>query len=126
MKLLLDTHALLWWQDDDARLGQAARASMMDEAVRVLVSDASFWEIAIKTRAGKLRVDLGALDRAMRADGFERLPIARAHFDRLLTLPAHHRDPFDQLLVAQAIEEDATLVSADVAIARYPVRTMPC
>lgn len=126
MKLLLDTHALLWWQADDPQLGGAARSAIADPAVTVLVSDASLWEIAIKVRTGKLQVDLAAVQRASVADGFERLAITPAHIGDIIGLPAHHRDPFDHMLVAQAIAEAAVLVTDDAAIPLYPVQTLGC
>ena len=126
MKLLLDTHALLWSLSDDARLGPTARELIIDPANDVLVSIASLWEIVIKTRIGKLEASFADIDRAIDAQGFVRLPIDPHHLDALGRLPALHRDPFDQLLIAQAQVEDARLMTNDVEIARYDVATVSC
>ena len=126
MKLLLDTHALLWSLSDDARLGQAARGLIVDPANDVLVSMASLWEIVIKARIGKLEADFGDIDRALEAQGFARLAIEPRHLDALGRLPAHHRDPFDHLLIAQAEVEQAVLMTEDRNVARYAVKTVGC
>jgi PIN domain nuclease of toxin-antitoxin system len=126
VKLLLDTRALLWWQTDDPQLGRAARSAIADPAITVLVSDASLWEIDIKVRAGKLQVDPAAVQRASAADGFERLAISPAHIACIIGFSAHHRDPFDRPLVAQAIVEAAVLVTDDAAIPLCPVQTLGC
>lgn len=121
MKLLLDTHVVLWWLADHPRLPLHARAAIGGRENEVLVSIVSFWEIAIKVRAGLLEANLAAIIRAVGSDGFVHLPIAPGHIVALMTLPIVHRDPFDHLLLAQAIAEDATLVSANSVMARYPV-----
>ena len=112
MKLLLDTHTLLWWLSDDAPLGPRARALIEDPANTILVSIVSLWEIAVKRRIGKLDADLGEIIDAIPQEGFALLPIAPAHLVALVNLPMHHRDPFDHLLIAQAMIEDAAFVSA--------------
>jgi PIN domain nuclease of toxin-antitoxin system len=112
--LLLDTHAFLWWLDGDARLPQAARAAILDPARTVLVSAASAWEITTKYRLGKLP---GAADvaRDVRAciagQGFEALAITVPDAERAGRLPGPHRDPFDRMLIAQALGRDLLLVS---------------
>ena len=126
MKLLLDTHALLWWLSDDGRLGRGARALVADPGNDILVSVVSLWEIVVKLRVGKLQADIGAVERAIVRDGFRRLAITPAHLAVLADLPLHHRDPFDHLLVAQALDEDALLVSDDRNMPLYPVRLMRC
>jgi PIN domain nuclease of toxin-antitoxin system len=126
VKLLLDTHALLWWLSDDRRLGAKARGVISDPANDVLVSVAVLWEILVKSRVGKLEADIGAIERALIADGFDRLPITPDHLATLATLPLHHRDPFDHLLIAQAIREDATFLSDDRNAASYPVKLQAC
>ncbi|WP_158809703.1 type II toxin-antitoxin system VapC family toxin [Beijerinckia sp. L45] len=126
MKLLLDTHALLWWLSDDTRLGRTARNDIADASNDILVSVVSLWEIVVKVRIGKLEADIAAVERAIRHDAFERLAIAPAHLAMLATLPMHHRDPFDHLLIAQAIGEAAVLLSDDLHMALYPVETMRC
>jgi PIN domain nuclease of toxin-antitoxin system len=120
VNLLLDSHGLVRFAGDDPRLSRAARDAIMDPNVQVLVSVASLWELSIKSALGRLR--LSASPEAMVLTyGFALLPIEVAHVRRLRTLPAHHGDPFDRMLVAQAVEEGLTLVTADKALHRYPV-----
>ena len=126
MKLLLDTHVLLWWLSDDPRLGSQVRELIADPANDVLVSTGSLWEIVGKMRIGKLEADIGEVCQAVQAGGFTLTNIGFSHLRTLAGLPTHHRDPFDHLLIAQAISEDATLVSADETLGRYPVRHIPC
>ncbi len=126
MKLLLDTHTLLWWLSDDRRIGQGARTLIADPGNDILVSVASLWEIVVKLRVGKLEVDIGAIERAIIRDGFQRLTITPPHLAVLASLSLHHRDPFDHLLIAQALDEDALLVSEDQNMPLYPVRLMTC
>jgi PIN domain nuclease of toxin-antitoxin system len=120
MKLLLDTHAILWWQRDDRRLGREAREAIATADI-VWVSAVSGWEVAIKCALGRLRLDepFGVL---LAADDFTELPLTLAHTDRVATLPAHHTDPFDRILVAQALTEKAVLVSHDRAFEPYGAR----
>ncbi len=122
MKLLLDTHALLWWQGGSRRLTAAARKGITDASV-VFVSAVSAWEIAIKTALGKLRLP-GPLAEAMDANGFTELPIRFTHATVLGTLPAHHSDPFDRMLLAQAMVEDLILVTHDQQLRPYNVPTL--
>ncbi len=119
MILLLDTHVLLWWVADDARLGPQARALITDPANRVLISIVSLWEIAVKARIGKLRADVDAVVHAAEADGMEHLALTTEHLRVLRDLPLHHRDPFDHALIAQAMAEGATLISDDRWMASY-------
>lgn len=128
MRLLLDTHALLWWLGDSDALGHQARALIADPGNDVLVSVATLWEIVVKVRIGKLQADIEEIDAALVQDQFVRLDIQPAHLAVLSSLPSHpdHRDPFDHLLVAQAISEDATFVSEDRHAPRYPVRLVTC
>ena len=126
MRLLLDTHALLWWLADDDRLGPQARALIEDPANDVLVSVASLWEAVVKARVGKREADIGAILDAVGREGFALLGIGTGHLLALAGLPAHHRDPFDHLLIAQAIAEDAAFVSADGNASAYPVRVLAC
>ena len=121
--LLLDTHALLWWVMDDARLGEAARARIADTRTRVHVSVASGWEIAIKRASGKLRApsDVGTL---IADEGFDRLSISFEHAERAAALPLLHRDPFDRMLIAQSRMEELDLVTVDSDIRRYDVSTV--
>ena len=126
MRLLLDTHALLWWQSNNQRLGPSARALIADPGNDILVSVVSLWEILIKVRVGKLTADVNAIERALIQDRFERLAITPAHLATLATLPTHHRDPFDHLLIAQAITGNAVFVSQDRTTPLYPVQCHSC
>jgi PIN domain nuclease of toxin-antitoxin system len=126
VKLLLDTHSLLWTMTDDPRLSPPARALVADPANDVLVSAASLWEIVIKVRIGKLEADFDEIDRAIDAQGFARLGIEPSHLAALQRLETLHRDPFDHLLIAQAEVEEASLLTDDREILRYPVATVRC
>ncbi len=124
MNLLLDTHALLWFLADDPPLTPTAKALIEDPGNRKLVSVASCWEIAIKVALKKL--DLGEsaktfLPRELAANGFDLLAIELAHATFVEALPPHHKDPFDRLLIAQAIIEGLSLVSADAILDQYGV-----
>ena len=122
--LLLDTHALLWWLDGDARLSAPARAAILEPAQRVLVSAASAWEITTKHRLGKLP-DAGDVARdvaaCIAAQGFHELPISVSDGERAGRLPGPHRDPFDRMLVAQALGHDLLLVSNEGLFDGYGV-----
>ena len=126
MKLLLDTHALLWWLADDKQLGRRARELVEDPGNDVLISVVSLWELVVKARVGKLQADIQEIMDAVQQEGFTLLDIATAHLLTLAGLPMHHRDPFDHLLTAQAITEDATFVSEDRNAGRYSVRIVAC
>lgn len=117
MRLLLDTHAVLWWQTDDRRLGREARRAIATADI-VWVSAVSGWEASIKVARGRLRLD-EKFRILVAVDGFTELPVSLAHAERLLELPPHHADPFDRLLVAQALVEGATLVTHDRAMEPY-------
>jgi PIN domain nuclease of toxin-antitoxin system len=124
VRLLLDTHAFLWWLDGDRRLSRKARALIADEANIVLVSAASAWEISTKARLGKLpgAVDVAAdIAGSMAAQGFSALDITILHAQRAGRLPGEHRDPFDRMLVAQAQLEDLSIVSNDRVFDGYGV-----
>ena len=120
MKLLLDTHALLWWLADDARLGPKARDHVEDSGNTILVSQVSLWEIAIKVSLGRLAA-LPGLPVVLADAGVRRLGIEDEHLRRLESLPWHHRDPFDRLLIAQAQAEALTVLTADPAFGDYAV-----
>lgn len=116
MRLLLDTHALLWWFTDDQRLSPNAREAMADEGNIILVSAASAWEVATKHRLGKLAEAAEAVsrfDELVAADGFQHLPITHFHCIRAGQYAVDHRDPFDRMLTAQSEPEGVTLVSID-------------
>jgi len=122
MKLLLDTHALLWWWTDDKQLSAMARAAITDERNSVLVSAASVWEISTKYRLGKLAMAATALKRfasLVEQDGFEHLPITWQHCMRAGSYTHDHRDPFDRMLAAQSELEKAKLVTCDGAFAGF-------
>ena len=121
MRLLLDTHVLIWW-DEGARLSPAADRAIR-EADQVYVSAVSGWEIAIKTALGRLKTRRTVAD-AAGSSGFEELPVLLRHAEVLAGLPRHHRDPFDRMLAAQAIAERLTLVTRDPAFKRDPVRML--
>jgi len=120
MNLSLDTHALLWWLDDSPALGQSARTAMMDDRNIVVVSAAVVWEIQIKQALGKLDIDSSFLD-VVRGQGFELLSITADHAYAVGELPMHHRDPFDRLIIAQALLEGLTVVTRDPLFAKYAV-----
>jgi PIN domain nuclease of toxin-antitoxin system len=120
MKLMLDTHALIWALEASPRLSKRARMAIENAGNDVLVSAASAWEIAIKRALGRLHVPddlMEAVDEA----GFRRCPIGFAEARRLGALPRHHDDPFDRMLLAHALEEGAALVTRDAQMARYDV-----
>jgi PIN domain nuclease of toxin-antitoxin system len=119
MKLLLDTHVLLWWLKDPALLSDGARNAIEDGENLVYVSAAVAWEIGIKRALGKLQA--GDLEEALKENQFLALPVTISHALAVEKLPNHHRDPFDRMLVAQAEQEGLTLVSRDADIQRYPV-----
>ena len=119
MKLLLDTHAFLWWRANDRRLGRHARAAI-GQADVVFVSAASAWEAAIKLALGRLAYP-DSIEAGVEASGFTKLPITLAHAERAGRLPPHHADPFDRMLIAQAQAEELTLVTGDPKIRLYEV-----
>jgi PIN domain nuclease of toxin-antitoxin system len=122
VRLLLDTHVLLWWLADDRRLGTEARALIANADNTVYVSAASAWEISIKRALGKLKAP-ASLDGHVDAAGFDKLDIAFLHGERAGALPPLHNDPFDRVLVAQAALEELVLVTADGVFADYGVQT---
>lgn len=121
MTLLLDTHVLLWWAGDDARLGERARRALAREDVAV--SAVSGWEIEIKRALGRLDApdDVAGL---LAEQGFRELPLSLGHAIAAGRLPRHHDDPFDRALVAQARSEGLGLVTADRSLAQYDVRLL--
>ena len=127
MTLLLDSQALLWWREGSRKLGPRARAAISQDAFGVLVSAASAWELAIKSATGKLTLR-EPLDRwlpaALDGSGFETLPVTLAHALAVASLPFHHADPFDRLLIAQAQLEKLTIVTADSVFEDYDVKLL--
>jgi PIN domain nuclease of toxin-antitoxin system len=120
LKLLLDTHTVLWFLSDDERLSDNARQHLTDASNRVLLSAAVVWEIAVKRSLGKLEVPGRYLSLLLDA-GAQALPVSLDHAAAVEHLPPHHRDPFDRMLVAQATIEGAALVSRDEALRPYGV-----
>ena len=118
MKLLLDTHVFLWWLSDPKLLSSAAATAIADPQNRILVSVVALWEIAIKRVIGKLSAPIDLQMDVTRA-GFDLLALEVAHIVATEQLPLHHRDPFDRMLVAQAVIEGATLVTRDPNMSLY-------
>jgi PIN domain nuclease of toxin-antitoxin system len=127
MRLLLDTHAFLWWLDGDASLSLIARETIADEANEIFLSAASAWEITTKHRLGKLpgaasvAADVAA---CVAGQGFLELPITMAHAQIAGSLAGPHRDPFDRILIAQAMVESLVLVSNELAFDAYGARRL--
>jgi PIN domain nuclease of toxin-antitoxin system len=121
MRLLIDTHLLLWTAARSRRLPREARRLLEDPANDVFYSAASLWEIAIKAslRRSDLKVDLALLRPALAVMGLLELPVSGAHAERLASLPAIHKDPFDRMLVAQSLSEPLILLTNDAALAAY-------
>ncbi len=127
MRLLIDTHALLWWLAGDEALSLAARAAIGDDSNDVFVSAASVWEIATKHRIGKLpgvAAIVADIDAVLSDQNFMGLPISIRHGQAGGALPGPHRDPFDRMLIAQAITENLVLVSNELAFDAYGVRRL--
>jgi PIN domain nuclease of toxin-antitoxin system len=127
MKLLLDTHALLWFIGNDPQLSASARENIENPEHEKFVSAASFWEIALKLSLDKLKLPRPfdeVFPRQLDVNGFEQLPISCAHLDQLRALPFHHRDPFDRLLIAQALADGMTIVTRDPEFSKYPAKIL--
>ena len=121
MRLLLDTHVVLWWLTDDRHLSATHRFLIADPRNTVLVSSVSSAEVAIKASQGRLDVP-GPLSMMTDGQGFDELPFTSAHADELHTLPWHHPDPFDRMLICQARVEGAVFLTADAACRQYDVK----
>jgi PIN domain nuclease of toxin-antitoxin system len=119
VRLLLDTHVVLWWVSGDRKLSKGLRATIASTDNAIAVSAATFWELAIKQQLGRVDVDLTRLQAAVAADGFDEMSVEIAHTLRLQALPDLHRDPFDRLLIAQSIESASRLVTRDAQILAY-------
>lgn len=124
MRLILDTHILLWWWDDSPKLPADMRSLISNADHEVFVSAVSIAEIAVKKSVGRLEIgdDFAG---GIASDGFTELPLTAAHSGQLATLPLLHRDPFDRMLIAQAQVEQATLVTIDRLMKQYDVATLP-
>lgn len=121
--ILLDTHAFIWYSEDDSKLPESIKTEI-ETADRVCISIASLWEIAIKLSIGKLslRSNYESIESSLEPAGIILLPISFADTVRVMNLPLHHRDPFDRILIAQAINNSLTLVSCDAAFTAYPIQ----
>jgi PIN domain nuclease of toxin-antitoxin system len=127
VRLLLDTHAFLWWVMDDPRLSGPARQVLGEAANEVWLSAASALEVAMKAQRGRLRLPQAPerfVPRQLQANGFHPLPIRIEHALRVGSLPEHHRDPFDRLLIAQAVEDSLTIVTMDPRFRKYAIKTI--
>ncbi|MFA6284144.1 MAG: type II toxin-antitoxin system VapC family toxin [Desulfurivibrionaceae bacterium] len=118
MRLLLDTHVLLWVMTNDAALPLVARETI-SKATVVYASAVSIWEVSIKAALGKLKIDQDRFMKTLPATGFEPLPVTWEHADAVRRLPAIHRDPFDRMLIAQAVSEPLNLMTADKVLIQY-------
>lgn len=119
MRLLIDTHLLLWWLAGGVRLPRRARGFLADTSNQVFFSAASIWEVSIKAALGKIEADPNEMLVALRWGGFEELPVTGRHASAVMRLPAHHRDPFDRMLVAQSLVESLVLLTDDRVLSRY-------
>ena len=128
MKLLLDTHTFLWWITDNPQLSQTARQAIAKPENDTYLSAASIWEIVIKEQLGKLTLPTTNTEKfisnQLAINAFQELPIHITHTLKVRTLPTLHRDPFDRILIAQAVAESMTLVSDDRVFASYPVAVL--
>lgn len=127
MTLLLDSHALIWFAEDDPNLSRRAKAAVEDAANSVFYSAATIWELAIKLQLGKIRMSLDLASefrQRLEERGFEFLPIDYGHAAHVASLPLHHRDPFDRLLVAQAKLEGLTMISHDGQLDAYGIHRL--
>lgn len=118
MRLLLDTHIIIWALSEPDKLSAEAK-SLIQNAEQLFVSSASIWEMSIKVGLGKLEVDLDEITAELRAMGVVELPISWEHSKRVQKLAPHHRDPFDRLLIAQAVHEPLILITHDEILAKY-------
>jgi len=127
MRYLLDTHTFLWMDNNPAQLSPAAALLIQDSANALWLSIASVWEMQIKVQLGKLKLPLPLptmIERQHQTNRVDLLPIALPHIVGLSDLPAHHKDPFDRMIVSQAITEGMRVISGDSQIARYPVEVV--
>lgn len=127
MRLLRDTHALLWFIGNDSRLSAVAGENIENPAHEIFVSAASLWEIALKLTLEKLKLPIPfgeVFPRQLEVNGFELLSISCPQLNQLVSLPLHHRDPFDRLLIAQSLADGMTIVTRDTAFSQYPAKTM--
>ena len=119
MRVLVDTHIVLWWLIDSRKLPEDAERIIKDKDNTIFVSAASIWEIAIKVTLGQIEADPFAIEAAIEPSGFVELPITGKHAAHISQLPLHHRDPFDRILVAQGLLEPMRLMTGDQVLAQY-------
>jgi PIN domain nuclease of toxin-antitoxin system len=126
VRLLLDTHVLLWSAETPEKLSATARRELEDASNTLFFSAASIWEIAIKISVGKLHLSMspGQLVESLANSDFTELPVASSHAAKVASIPLHHRDPFDRLLIAQAEIEQLSLVSKDTGLDVYGIRRL--
>ena len=127
MRFLLDTHVFIWWADQQENLSATVLSALKDEANELVLSVVSVWEMQIKVQLGKLKLSMPLEELVatqVETNDIRILPVELAHVLALSALPFHHKDPFDRLLIAQSIQEDVTLVSADPEFPAYPVRLL--
>jgi PIN domain nuclease of toxin-antitoxin system len=127
MKLLLDTHIFIWWADQPEKLSPAALSALEDEANELVLSVTSIWEMQINVQLGKLKLSVPLKDlvkNQQETNGITISPVALTHVLALNALPFHHKDPFDRLLIAQSIEEDLTLVTANAQFSAYSAKLL--
>ncbi len=127
MRVLLDTHAFIWWVTNNSQLSDAARACIADSDNNVFLSTASAWEIVIKVNIGKLILPeppKSYIPSRLASNQFESLPIQMNHVLQVTALPNHHRDPFDRLLIAQSQAEEMPILTADYLIVQYSVNVI--
>jgi PIN domain nuclease of toxin-antitoxin system len=122
MKLLLDTNALIWWCEDNPKLGSRARALIADPQNQVMTSIVSIWEISLKWRVGKMHLLGSDVAEQLEEEGISILPLTPVHFKSLESLEFHHGDPFDHLILAQAQVEGAVVMTSDAIMQEYGVR----
>jgi PIN domain nuclease of toxin-antitoxin system len=122
VRILVDTHIFLWQFFDDPKLSRRMRDIIDDQKLQLLLSDVSIWEIAIKVRLGKLPFDMRDIEDEIKRCGYQQLKIERAHVVAVATVARHHNDPFDHLLIAQAIVERIPVLTADEQFGTYPIR----
>jgi PIN domain nuclease of toxin-antitoxin system len=124
MKLLLDTHVFIWWDSEPAKLSKKVLSLCRDPGNTLLLSVASAWEMQIKMHLGKMKLDVPLqkiISEQRKNNGLHIIPVELEHVLALQSLPAHHKDPFDRLLIAQTQAENAVLVSKDKAFTRYQI-----